>query len=117
MFEKSTYSSSTGFKYGWTTIFLISLLGVVSQLVLIFVAPGLVDSSIAWATFMLYSVFVLLIPYRRGERWAWKITWVLVFPLAVLGLNNPDAAPYFWSAAGLITVSQLLTRSAFFPAS
>jgi hypothetical protein len=117
MFGKSTRSNSTTFRYGWTIIFLISLLGVVSQLVLIFVAPGLVDSTIAWATFMLYSVFVVLIPYRRGERWAWMITWVLVFPLTVLGLNNPDAAPYFWSAAGLVAVSQLLTRSAFFRAS
>jgi len=117
MFDKSTYSNSTTFRYGWTIILLISLLGVVSQLVLIFVEPGLVDSFVAWATFMLYSVFVLLIPYRRGERWAWTVTWALVLPLAVLGLNNPDALPYFWSAAGLVTIGQFLTRSAFFPAS
>lgn len=117
MFEKTAQSSSTTFRFGWTIIFMISLLGVISQLVLIFVDPRLIDSFVAWATFMLYSVFVLLIPYRRGERWAWTITWFLVVPLTVLGLKDSDAAPYFWGATGLVTVSQILTRSAFFAAS
>lgn len=117
MSVKTTQSSSTTFRFGWTIIFLISLLGVISQLVLILVDPGHTDSFTAWATFMFYSVFVLLIPYRRGERWAWAITWVLVVPLIVVGLNDPDAAPYFWSVAGLVAISQVLTRTAFFPAS
>lgn len=116
MSEMSNQSRSTAFSVGWAIIFIISLLGVISQSVLMFVEPRLVDSFVAWATFLLYSVFVLLIPYRRGERWAWTITWVLVAPFTVLGLNDPDAAPYFWSAAGLVAVCQVLTRSAFFAA-
>jgi hypothetical protein len=81
--------------------------------VLIFIEPGLVDSFIAWATFSLYSVAVLLVPYRRGERWSWYLTWALPVPSVVLSLNNPDAAPFYLAAAGLMVIAQLLTRDAF----
>jgi hypothetical protein len=33
----------------------------------------------------------------------------------VLSLNNPDVAPYYLTAAGLMVIGQVLTRSAFFP--
>jgi hypothetical protein len=29
-------------------------------------------------------------------------------------LNNPDAAPYYLTAVGLMVIGQLLTRGAFF---
>jgi hypothetical protein len=106
---------STAYMVGWLVLFGISVLSVVSYVVLIFVAPGLVDSFIAWATFSLYSVVVLLIPYRRGERWSWYLTWALPVPSVVLSLNNPDVAPYYLTAAGLMVIGQVLTRSAFFP--
>jgi hypothetical protein len=32
----------------------------------------------------------------------------------VLSLNNPDAAPYYLTAVGLMAIGQLLTRTAFF---
>jgi hypothetical protein len=107
-------SQSTAYRVGWLVLFGISVLSVVSYVVLIVIVPGLVDSFIAWAAFSLYSVFVLLIPYRRRERWAWYLTWALVIPSVVLGLNNPDAAPFYLAAAGLMALSQLLTRGAFF---
>jgi hypothetical protein len=108
------HTESTAFKIGWSVLTGISVLSVLSYVVLIFVAPGLVDSFIAWATFSLYSMVVLLMPYRRGERWAWYLTWALPIPSLVLSLNNPEAAPFYVTAAGLMVIGQLLTRSAFF---
>ena len=105
---------SAAYKVGWAVLFGVSALSVVSYIALIFVVPAMVDSFIAWATFSLYSAIVLLIPYRRVERWAWDITWALPVPSVVLALNNPDAAPYYLAAAGLMVMGQLLTRSAFF---
>ncbi len=105
---------STTYKIGWWLLFVISVGTMVSNIALIFVVPNLVDSFIAWATFSLYSVFVVLIPYRQGEKWAWYLTWVLLIPSVVLSLNNIDAAPYYLTAAGLIALGQLLTRGAFF---
>ena len=107
-------TQSTTYKIGWWFLFGISVLSVLSYVALIFVVPNSVDSLIAWVTFSLYSVFVLLIPYRRGEKWAWYLTWILVIPSVVLSLNNRDAAPYYLTAAGLLAIGQLLTRGAFF---
>lgn len=107
-------SQTTAYKLGWWLLFGLSVLSVGSYVVLIFVEPGLVDSFIAWATFSLYSVVVMIIPYRRGERWAWYVTWALPIPSVVLSLNNPDAAPAYLTAAGLMVIGQLLTRGAFF---
>jgi hypothetical protein len=108
-------TQSTTYRLGWWVLFGISVLSVLSYAALIFVVPSSVDSLIAWVTFSLYSVFVVLIPYRRGERWAWYLTWVLVVPAVVLSLNDRDAAPYFLAAVGLTVIGQLLTRGAFFP--
>jgi hypothetical protein len=110
----TTQTQSTAYKVGWSVLFGLSVLSVLSYIALIFVVPAMVDSFIAWATFSLYSVMVLLIPYRRAERWAWYITWVLPIPSVVLSLNDPDAAPYYLTAVGLMAIGQLLTRTAFF---
>jgi len=107
-------TQATAYKLGWWILFGLSALSVLSYVALIFVIPAMVDSFIAWATFSLYSAFVLLIPYRRGERWAWYLTWALPVPSVVLSLNNPDAAPYYLTAVGLMAIGQLLTRGAFF---
>ena len=107
-------TQSTAYKVGWWVLFGLSVLSVASYTGLIFVTPALVDSFVAWATFSLYSVFVLFIPYRRAERWAWYITWALPIPSVVLSLNNPNAAPYYLTAVGLMVIGQFLTRGAFF---
>ena len=106
-------TQSTTYRIGWWLLFALSVVGVLSYVALIFVEPKLVDSFIAWATFSLYSVVVLLIPYRRGEKWAWYLTWILVIPSVVLSLNNRDAAPWYLTGAGLLALGQLLTRGAF----
>jgi hypothetical protein len=101
------------YNVGWSVLFSISVLSVLSYVALFFVVPnGL--SFIAWATFSLYSVVVVLIPYRRGERWAWFLTWALVVPAVALSLSDREAAPWFMAAVGLVAISQLLTRRAFF---
>lgn len=110
----TTQAQSAAYKVGWSVLFGLSVLSVLSYAALIFAVPAMVDSFIAWATFSLYSVIVLLFPYRRVERWAWYITWALPIPSVVLSFNNPDAAPYYLTAAGLMAIGQLLTRGAFF---
>jgi hypothetical protein len=114
MSENTLQRESTGFKIGWWVIFVLSVLSALSNFALIFIDFELVDSFIAWSTFSLYSVFILLIPFRRKEKWSWYLTWILVIPFTVLGLNNPDATLYFIAAAGLVVLGQLLTRRAFF---
>jgi hypothetical protein len=108
------YPQPVAYKVGWSVLFGLSALSVLSYLVLIFAVPAMVDSFIAWATFSLYSAIILAIPFRRGERRAWYLTWALPVPSIVLSVNNPDAAPYHLTAVGLMVIGQVLTRGAFF---
>jgi hypothetical protein len=114
MSEITFRNPSTRFKVGWAILFALSLLSTLSNFSLIFVVPGKADSFIAWSTFSVYAVVVLLIPYRHGAKWAWYLTWVLPIPFAVLVLNDPDAAPFFSTAIVLMLVGQLLTHGALF---
>jgi hypothetical protein len=78
----SNRTQSTTFNVGWLVLFGISVLNVLSYMALFFVVPNGVW-LIGWATFSLYFVVVVLIPYRRGERWAWYLTWAVVVPAVV----------------------------------
>ena len=43
-------AQSTAYKVGWSALFGLSVLSVLSYTALIFVVPAMVDSFIAWAT-------------------------------------------------------------------
>jgi hypothetical protein len=64
---------------------------------------------------VLYTIVVLAIPFRRGERWAWYSTWILVIGFAAPILVNQESyVVAYLITVGIMAVSLLLTRSAFF---
>jgi len=77
--------------------------------------------SMGWTGYSLYAVVVLVIPFRRGERWAWYSTWILVigFASTVFAADPEIAAEYLVAAGYLIAASVmalclLSTRAEFF---
>jgi hypothetical protein len=64
---------------------------------------------LALAAMNLYGLAVLLVPHRRGEAWAWAVTWVAV---AVLALSAPYAGPpvgaFYLGAAVLMAGAQVV---------
>ena len=71
-----------------------------------------------WAFFALaamniYALVVLFTGYRRGEQWAWWVTWDLVAIYAMTILYEPDPGPYYLGAAVVMAIAQLLTWSSF----
>lgn len=82
---------------------------------LFFFVPGDELLFLGWVVFPLYEAVVLAIPYRRGEKWAWYITWLMVVAFAlVLLYAEPELGPGYMAGAGLMAIAQLLTRPAFF---
>jgi hypothetical protein len=57
---------------------------------------------------------ILLIPYRRRERWAWFLVWALVIPYVSVILFNQDVGPIYLAEAALIALGQLLTYRTVF---
>jgi hypothetical protein len=109
-----------GERLSWITLAASAIFGIVDALFVGVFSPQMLsnpifwDSSlillvawgIAWVGFNIFALALTLIPYRRGERWAWYTLWML--PLLWLSLFAlwPDFRLYLvfaiLTAAGLI---------------
>jgi hypothetical protein len=113
METNATTDRSTTFRIGWLILLILSGLAAINHIVLTFVLDEPV-LFIGWAAYNLYAIAVLYFPFRRGERWAWFTSWLLVIGFASLILFDAEVGPFYLGAAVLFTIGLLLTRSAFF---
>jgi hypothetical protein len=98
-----------GFKAGWWILMVLSVLSVVGHAGLLFALPDEELLFLGWVVFSLYSVAVLLIPYRRGEKWAWFATWLIVLAFAVVILFNSELGGMYLAMAGMMALGQALS--------
>ena len=72
--------------------------------------------AITWIGFNVLALVVILVPYRRGERWAWFTVWML--PLMWLGqfALAPDLL-YYLVLAIITTAGLVLPYRRFFSGS
>ena len=114
-------------RLGWMLLAAGAVLGVLAAAITTFPPPywfaepdlrdlALVMAgwSITWAGFNAFALLVALIPYRRGERWAWyalcmvPLLWLALFAL------SPDR-PFYLVPAGVTAAGLLLPFRMFFP--
>jgi hypothetical protein len=113
MATQTMVTRNTTFKIGWITLLVISALAALNHVILALAMPDEAVLFIGWAAFNLYSTVVLYIPFRRGEKWAWYTTWILVIGFASTIFFSAQIGPYYLGAAILMAVGLLLTRPAF----
>ncbi|HEY5574274.1 MAG TPA: hypothetical protein VIK64_14730 [Anaerolineales bacterium] len=116
MTTQTVAAHSTTFKIGWITLLMISALVALNH-IFHFLGLGPPDEAplyIGWAAFNLYSSAVLYIPFRRGERWAWYVTWIQVVGFASVIFFNAEIGPYYLGAAVVMALCLLMTQPAFF---
>lgn len=103
------------FTIGWIVLLFISALTTVWLIILMFTIVEDAPILMSWAAFSLYATLILSIPFRRGEKWAWFSIWlqVILFGSTIL-FRAPEIAMKYVVAAGVMTLSLLLTRSTFF---
>ena len=106
-------TGSTTFKIGWIILLVISVLFTLGHLMLMLVSVEEAPLFIGWAAYKAYSSAVLYIPFRRGEKWAWYTSWILVVGFASTIFFNAQIGPYYLGAAILMAAGLLLTRPAF----
>ncbi len=114
MTQAAITKSSTGSRVGWWLLMALAVLAVLNHASLIFVLPGEEVLFIGWTAFSLYAALVLYGPYRRGERWAWFSTWIMVLAFAAPILFDADIGLFYLGAAVLMALGQFLTRGWFF---
>jgi hypothetical protein len=114
MSTQTMAAPSTTFKIGWIALLVISGLAALNHIILTFVVMNEATLFIGWAAFNLYSTLVLYIPFRRGEKWAWYTSWILVLGFAIAIFFNTQIGIFYLGAPVLMAVALLLTRPAFF---
>jgi hypothetical protein len=116
MSTQTEATRSMTFKIGWIVLLVISVLATLNHIMLpTYGDPG--ELAIGWTGYSLYAIVVLAIPFRRGERWAWYSTWILVigFAAPILIMQESYVVAYL-IAAGVMAFALLMTRPAFFQA-
>lgn len=103
------------YKVGWGLLVLTAGITAVGHLAapVAFAPANETIMFLALAAMSIYALAVLLIPYRRGERWAWWVTWIHVAVFAVVIFSAPNVGPIYLGLAIGMAGAQLATRSTF----
>jgi hypothetical protein len=116
-------------RYGWVILSASALLGIFAA-VLTAIPPMYVFSSpffenvypimgalgIASVGFNIFALVIVLIPYRRSERWAWYTLWMLPLMWLAQFALAPDLY-YYLVLAVLSAVGLILPYRRFFSSS
>jgi hypothetical protein len=114
MSETNLKPRSVAFKIGWGILLFFSIGNVLGHIGLSIFESEPTTIFVAWAGMNFLAAGILLIPYRRGEKWAWSIVWALIVPYALVILFNQDVGPTYLGEAGLMALGQLLTYRTVF---
>ena len=98
------------FKIGLWTLVLLSVATTINSFVRIFLEP-IPEFVIGWVAASLFSTLILLIPFRKGERWAWYATWIFVALLGGVFSLGAEVGIFYLAAAIIVSLGLLLTRA------
>ena len=105
--------SNTRFKFGWVALLISAALMTLTHFSLIFILDEPVLFT-GFAVFNLYALIVILIPFRRFEKWAWLTTWLLPIGLALPAALDPDIMFFYFAVAAVCVLGLLLSLQIFF---
>ncbi|MBI3362566.1 MAG: hypothetical protein HY023_15810 [Chloroflexi bacterium] len=115
MSASTILAQNSRFKIGWIILLVSAALMTLNHLGLIFFL-GNPTLFAGFAAFNLYAFMVILIPFRRGEKWAWVTTWILPIGLAAPAFiaGNGNIAIFYYAVAAVCVLGLLLTMRDFF---
>ena len=109
-----SFGQNSRFKMGWIILLVIAALMTLGHFGLIFffmdervLFAGLASSN-------LYAFLVIYLLFRRGEKWAWVVTWTLPALALLIAVTNPSLAIYYYGVAAVCVLGLLLTMRDFF---
>ncbi len=116
MTTKTALAQNTRFKIGWIILLIFTALMTLNHLSLIFIVKEEADLFAGYAAFNLYALIVILLPFRRYEKWAWLTTWILPIGLALPALMSSDSTLmiFYLAVSAFMVLGLLLSRREFF---
>lgn len=113
MITNNTFIENRRFKIGWGILVILTALMTMNHFALIFFMDDPV-LFIGYTAFNLYGLITILIPFRKGELWAWFTTWILPVGLALPALSDANIAAFYIGFSVVCVLGLLLTRPDFF---
>ncbi len=115
MSTQTTATHIAAFEIGWRFLLAIPALFALWHIILMLTIVGEAALFMGWAAFNLLNTIVVYIPFRRGEKWAWYSTWIQVIAFtAPILITRESYVVMYLITAGVMALSLLLTRPAFF---
>ncbi|MGC4154836.1 MAG: hypothetical protein QM628_17430 [Propionicimonas sp.] len=105
------------FRIGWWTITVSTTLFALNHLVGAWAFASSDDEQmmfLALAALQALSLIVLIVPYRRFERWAWRALWIQIAAMAAtLVVFRSTLGLVYAAVAALMAAAQFATRPSF----
>lgn len=101
-------------RFGWGILLFLAIGNALGHVVIYFFA-GPDPILLAWIAMNALAAAILLVPYRRGEKWAWYAIWGLVIAYGGLPIFSGVANVIYLGETVMMSLGQLLTYSTFFP--
>ncbi len=116
MTAKTALAQYSRFKIGWIILLICTALMTLNHLSLIFIMKDESDLFAGYAAFNLYALIVILLPFRRYEKWAWLTSWILPVGLALPALmsSNSTLLVFYLAVSAFIVLGLLLSMREFF---
>ncbi len=112
LWAATTQSQPT--RFGWGILLFLAIGNALGHVVIsLFAGPDPI--LLAWIVMNALAAAILLVPYRRGEKWAWYAIWGLVIAYSVFIFSGVPAAVIYVGETVLMSVGQVLTYGTFFP--
>ncbi len=113
-----TRATRVMFGIGWWVLVVLVALFAVNHILGIWLFASSPDEPQMFELFgalNLLSLAVLLVPYRRLERWAWWAMWIGIIPVGlVLAFGGPGLVGLIYIASfGVLTLAQIATLPRF----
>lgn len=114
MLANVSFAQNSRFKIGWIILLTIAALMTLGHFSLIFT---FVDERVMFAglaTANLYAFIAIYTAFRRGEKWAWTVTWTLPGLALLIAATVPSIAIYYYGVAVICGLALLITMRDFF---
>jgi hypothetical protein len=109
-----SFAQNSRFKFGWIILLLIAALMTLGHFSLIFI---FMDERVLFAGLAvsnLYAFIAIYTAFRRGEKWAWIVTWTLPGLALLIAATVPSIAIYYYGVAAICVLGLLGTMQDFF---
>lgn len=114
MLATVSFGQNSQFKTGWVILLVIAALMTLGHFALIFF---LIDERVMFAGLAaanLYAFIAIYTAFRRGEKWAWLVTWTLPGLALLIAATVPSISIYYYGVAALCVLGLLVTMRDFF---